>query len=207
MSSQHHRDYSAVAGISAATLHEAAGRRGALPGAIAAVSDRFRLCGPAYPVRCPPGDNLWLHRAVYAAEPGEILVVDVGGGYDFGYWGEVLTRAAIARRLGGLVIDGGVRDRDQLIAAGLPVFSRGLRIQGTVKDPAGAGAIGDPIELGSVTVARGDLVVGDSDGVVVIDAASALAAAAAGRLRDEKEADMMIKLDQGATTLDLLGLR
>ena len=70
--------------LSAATLHEAAGRTGALPSAIKPVSPTFRVWGPAFPVRCPPGDNLWIHRAIYAAEPGDVLVVDVGGGHEFG---------------------------------------------------------------------------------------------------------------------------
>jgi len=189
-----------------ATLHEAAGRTGALPSAIKPLIPGFRLWGPAMPVRCPPGDNLWLHRAVYAAQPGDILVVDVGGGHEFGYWGEILTRAAMARRLGGLVIDGGVRDLDQLVEAGLPVFARAVCIRGTVKDSAGDGAVGEPIVLGDVRVHHRDLVVGDADGVVVIAQATAAQAIEAGRQRDEKEAEMMRRLAAGATTLDLLGL-
>jgi 4-hydroxy-4-methyl-2-oxoglutarate aldolase len=192
--------------LSSATLHEAAGRSGALPSAIKPLSGAFRIWGPALPVRCPPGDNLWIHRAVYAAQPGDVLVVEVGGGYEFGYWGEILTRAALARRLGGLVIDGGVRDLDRLVEAGLPVFARGVCIRGTVKDPGGAGAVGAPIVLGDVPIQRGDLVVGDADGVVVVAQALAAQAIEAGRERDEKEAGMMRQLAAGATTLDLLGL-
>jgi 4-hydroxy-4-methyl-2-oxoglutarate aldolase len=192
--------------LSSATLHEAAGRTGALPAAIKPVSPAFRIWGPALPVRCPPGDNLWIHRAIYAAEPGEVLVVDVGGGLEFGYWGEILTRAAMARKLGGLVIDGGVRDVDRLVEIGLPVFSRTVCIRGTVKDLAGAGAVGEPIVLGDVVVNRGDLVVGDTDGVVVVGQSQARRVIEAGRQRDEKEAEIMRRLDSGATTLDLFGL-
>jgi len=192
--------------LSSATLHEAAGRTGALPSAIKAVSPVFRIWGPALPVRCPPGDNLWIHRAIYAAAPGEILVVDVGGGYEFGYWGEILTCAAMARKLGGLVIDGGVRDLDRLVELGLPVFARTACIRGTVKDLAGAGAVGEPIVVGDVVVRRGDLVVGDTDGVVVVEQSQVVKAVEAGRQRDENEAEIMRRLEGGATTLDLFGL-
>jgi 4-hydroxy-4-methyl-2-oxoglutarate aldolase len=192
--------------LSSATLHEAAGRTGALPAAIKPISPAFRIWGPALPVRCPPGDNFWIHRAIYAAEPAEVLVVDVGGGHEFGYWGEILTRAAMARKLGGLVIDGGVRDLDRLVDLGLPVFSRTVCIRGTVKDPAGAGAVGEPIVLGDVVVHRGDLVLGDADGVVVVAQSQVSQAVQAGRQRDEKEAEIMRRLDGGATTLELFGL-
>jgi 4-hydroxy-4-methyl-2-oxoglutarate aldolase len=192
--------------LSSATLHEAAGRTGALPSAIKPVSPSFRVWGPALPVRCPAGDNLWIHRAIYSAQPGDVLVVDVSGGFEFGYWGEILTRAALARELGGLVIDGGVRDVDRLVELGLPVFARTVCIRGTVKDLAGAGSIGEPLVLGDVVVHRGDLVVGDNDGVVVVAQSQASQAISVARLRDEKEAEMMRRLDAGATTLEMLGL-
>ena len=104
------------------------------------------------------------------------------------------------------MIDGGVRDSDRLVELGLPVFYRGVCIRGTVKDPAGVGAVGESIALGDVVVRRGDLVVGDADGVVVLDKAEAAEVIEAGRRRDEKEADIMRRLKRGETTLDLFGL-
>ena len=113
---------------------------------------------PAFPVHSPPGDNLWLHRAVYAAEPGSVLVVDVGDGVEYGYWGEILVEAALARGLSGLVINGGVRDSRRLITLGWPIFSAGVCIRGTGKNPNGTGSVAAPVVIGDVTVARGDLV-------------------------------------------------
>lgn len=190
---------------SSATLHEAGGRIGVLPSVIKPVEASFRVAGPAYPVRCPAGDNRQLHLAVYDADPCDVLVVDVGDGIDFGYWGEVLSVAAKQRRLGGLVIHGCVRDRDQLAAVGFPVFSAGLCIRGTVKDRPG-GAIGEPIRLDDVLVTRGDLVVGDCDGVVVIPAVDAERVIRAGFDRDDAEAEMMRRLEAGERTLELLNL-
>ena len=80
--------------LSSATVHEAAGRLGALPSVIKPLSPEMHLATRAFPVRIPPGDNLWLHRAVYAATRGEVLVVDTGGGLEYGYWGEILAEAA-----------------------------------------------------------------------------------------------------------------
>jgi regulator of RNase E activity RraA len=103
-----------LAGYPAATVDEAQARVGALPAAIKPVDPRSRICAPAYCVRTTPGNNLMLHRAIYAAPAGSVLVIDVGGpdGYEFGYWGDVMTVAASERGLAGVVIDGGARDAD-----------------------------------------------------------------------------------------------
>ena len=194
-----------VDALSSATVHEAAGRLGALPSAIGPAFAGARVVGPAFPVACPPGDNLWIHRALYAAEPGDVLVVDVGGGTEFGYWGEILSTAAIERGLAGLVINGGVRDRDALAALGLPVFSAGLCIRGTGKHFAGAGSLGAPVRIGEVFVNRGDLVVGDADGVVVIRRADVEAVLESAAEREAKEAELMRRIRAGERTVDLYG--
>ncbi|MEU6371587.1 RraA family protein [Streptomyces sp. NPDC046909] len=194
-----------AATLSSATLHEAAGRIGALPSAIGPAFTGARVVGPAFPVASPPGDNLWIHRAVYAAEPGDVLVVDVGGGTEFGYWGEILSTAALAQDLAGLVINGRVRDRDALADLGLPVFSAGLCIRGTGKDFDATGSLGTPVRIGDVFVERGDLVVGDADGVVVIPKADAEAVRKAGAERDAKETELMRRIRAGERTLDLYG--
>ena len=196
-----------AASYSTATLHEAAGRLGALPSAIKPVAPHFRLCGPAFTVLSPQGDNLWLHRAIYAARPGDILVVDAGGHYESGYWGEIMTHAALQRGLGGVVIDGCVRDGHLLPELGLPVFSRGLCIRGTTKDKQAHGSIDSPITVGDVPVAPGDLVLGDGDGVVVIPQALLPEVLVQARARDEKEAQVIKKLKSGqTTTLELYDL-
>ncbi|WP_322723511.1 RraA family protein [Streptomyces spongiae] len=191
--------------LSAATLHEAAGRIGALPSSIGPAFAGARIAGPAFPVASPPGDNLWIHRAVYAAEPGDVLVVDVGGGTEFGYWGEILSTAALARGLAGLVINGGVRDRDALAELGLPVFSAGLCIRGTGKDLDGAGSLGTSVRIGEVFVDRGDLVAGDADGVVVVPQADTQAVLKTAAEREDKEAELMRRIRAGERTLDLYG--
>src|ERR1700716_3302111 len=96
----------------------------------------MRLCGRALPVSSPPGDNLWLHHAIYAAQRGEVLIVDVGtGGTEYGYWGEVMAIASQMRGIAGLIITGGVRDSLRMFELQFPVFSAAVCIRGTGKNP------------------------------------------------------------------------
>jgi 4-hydroxy-4-methyl-2-oxoglutarate aldolase len=168
-------------GASAAAVHEASGRNGALPSAIKPVRPGSRICGPAFTVDCPAGDNLWLHRAIYAAQPGDVLVAGTRGHTEAGYWGEILSHAALTRGLGGLVIAGGVRDTEPITALSFPVFAANIR--------------------------SGDLIVGDADGVVVVEAAATRAVAAAVRALIATEQDILERLRGGETTLQILGLR
>ena len=189
--------------LTPATLHEAFARKGALPAALKPIAPAMRMAGRALPVRCPAGDNLWIHHALSAAAADDVLVVDVGPGTGYGYWGEIMATAALARGLAGLVISGGVRDSQRLIEMGLPTFARGLSILGTGKNPQGDGSVGDPVRLGDVVIRRGDLIVGDADGLVGIPAREAAAIIEASERRDEAEVAIMEKLRAGATTLDV----
>jgi 4-hydroxy-4-methyl-2-oxoglutarate aldolase len=191
--------------FSSATLHEAAGQTGALPSAIKPLVDSMRVCGPALTVQGAPGDNLWLHRAIAQARSGEVLVVTVGGAHEFGYWGGIMTTASVAHGLGGLVIEGCVRDGDELATSGFPVFSCGRAIRGTTKVVDAAGHVGQPIVVGDITVASGDLVVGDADGVVVLARDSVQDVLAAARAREKKEASIAAALRHGRTTLEVYG--
>jgi 4-hydroxy-4-methyl-2-oxoglutarate aldolase len=192
--------------LSAASLHEASGKQGALPAAIKPLSPAFRLCGWAFPVSSPPADNLWLHRALYEAAAGDVLVVHTGGLSEAGYWGEIMTQAAIQRKLAGLVIDGGVRDSQRLIELAFPIFSRGICIRGTSKDPSGKGSLRAPVQFGDVVVRHGDLVVGDADGVVIIPRESMADVIEKAREREAAEAVILERLSRGERTLDIYHL-
>jgi len=191
-----------LSGLGAATLGESGGDamsphvRAAWPGA--------RLAAPAFTVQCPPGDNLAIHVGVVTAPAGSALVVQVDGIPERGYWGEVLTTAAEARGLAGIVIDAGVRDVDALRRHGFPVFSSCIALRGAVKETGGE--VGGPVRVGDVAVRAGDWVVGDADGVVVIASGALDDVLAAGRTRAEKEEGMFARLRDGATTIELLGL-
>jgi 4-hydroxy-4-methyl-2-oxoglutarate aldolase len=190
---------------STATVHEAMARRGALPSAIKPVDAGMRVCGPAFTVDSPPMDNLLLHHAIYAAKPGDVLIVRVGDHFEAGYWGEIMGVAAQARGLAGLIIDGGVRDSRELAEMGFPTFSRGLCIKGTTKH--GCGALNRPLAIGTVVVEPGDIVLGDVDGVVVVPRAEGPAILEKAIQRVEKEDEIKRQLRAGKTTLEIYGLK
>jgi len=193
-------------GFGAATLHEAFERQGDLPAAIRAASVA-RLAGPALTVSTRPGNNLLIHRALLQARPGEVLVValteQTADGHDFGYWGDILTTAAIEKGIAGLVIDGCVRDIEAIRALGFPVFCRGTAIRGTAK--AAEGEVGGTVRIGAIGIARGDLVVGDADGVVVLPAARVAATLERAAQRETKEGGIIEELKRGRTTMELYG--
>lgn len=190
--------------LGTSTLYEASGlATSSVDPAIHTVWPGASVAGPAYPLECSPGDNLSIHIAMEQAPRGSVLVVSTGG-FVSGYWGEVLTVAAEAAGIVGLVIDGGVRDIAALTARRFPVFTRGICMRGTIK--ASAPSVGQPISFAGTPVAAGDLVVADDDGVLVIPAAHVEETLALGQVRAGKEAKMMDALREGRSTLELMGL-
>jgi 4-hydroxy-4-methyl-2-oxoglutarate aldolase len=192
-----------AAKLPSATIHEAMGRKGALPAILKPVAAGMMICGPAATVVAKPFNNINIHRAIYLAKPGDVLVVDVGGGYEAGYFGEIMAHACQTRKLGGLVIDGCVRDADLLEEIGFPVFARGLAIQGTTKEEGGS--VFEPIKIGAVDIAPGDVIVGDRDGVVAVPLGQLKEALDASEAREEKEAGVIEQLKAGASTIELYG--
>ena len=187
-----------------ATLFEAAGRKGNVDPAIRPAWHGAKVCGRAITVECPPCDNLMLHIAVANAKPGAIIVATVGGFLLAGAWGEILTEAALACGVAGLVIDGAVRDIDAIEALRFPVFSRGLAIGSCTKERPGK--LDVPIQLGGAAVRPGDLVVGNADGLVVVEQGRIEEVYQAAVERRKRESEIITKLRQGRTTLELLGL-
>lgn len=206
----HTTAYPAVGGRghSAATLYEAVQKVGhrdacAVDPQIRPSWCGARLAGPAFTVQGAGGDNLALHFAVVSAPAGCVLVVDAGGA-TFGHWGEVLAVAAQQRQITGLVIDGGVRDTDDLKRLNFPVFSRNDSIRGTRKLFAGMFGVG--IDVGGITVHTGDLIVGDADGVVAIPQAHLAEVLDEADRRVTDEHRIVDALRGGSSTLELYGL-
>ena len=194
-----------AAKISAATMHEAAGKIGAIPSYLKPIAKGMKICGRAYPVKGPSGCNLWLHRALAKAEPGDVLIADVGDNPEFGYWGDVMGTSAMARGIVGLVIDGCVRDADELEEMGFPVFSSGRCIRGTEKLFDGAGSLAEPITIGEITINHGDLVLGDEDGLVIIPADQVENGIQKSIERETKEDATKERLKTGETSMEIYG--
>jgi len=184
-----------------ATVHETAGRIGALSSAIKPIAEGMKLSGPAFPFRLKPGDNLAIHEAIYAAPAGSVLVMDAFDFLEAGPFGEILAVAAQVRGIAGLVTSGSVRDRDAIAARGFPVFAKGLCVKGTEK--LVPGKFGVPVVVDGVMVNPGDWVLGDADGVVVIPAADAPRILQQSIEREAKEQSIMDRIRAGARTLDV----
>lgn len=157
--------------VSTPIANDCYGRRNIMDAAIKPVNKGLRICGRAVTVLMPPDENLMLHAALHAAEPGDIIVASTSNDHFSGVWGELMSRAAISRGLGGLVLDGMCRDSDWIVESGFPVFSRGTCARGSQK--SGPGHVNIPIACGNVVVNHGDIIIGDDDGVMVIPAADA----------------------------------
>ncbi|MGM9425490.1 RraA family protein [Hydrogenophaga sp. MI9] len=143
------------------------GRRGALHGRIQALRPRMKLAGPAFTVEVRPGDNLMIHAAMALAKPGDVLVIDGKGDQTSALMGTIMMTACRQLGLAGVVVDGAVRDSLEIDEMDYPVFSVGTNPNGPTKN--NGGRIGHPISIGGVTVHPGDFVIGDGDGVVVVE--------------------------------------
>jgi 4-hydroxy-4-methyl-2-oxoglutarate aldolase len=196
---------SAMREQSATTVYEAAGQQGALDHSIRPIAPGMRLCGSALTLRCQPADNLTLHAAIALAQPGDVIVADVGDCLEAGHWGEITTVAAQARGVAGLVINGGVRDVAPIARRGFAVFAPAISMKATVK--ATPGLINHPIVCGGAAIHPGDLVLADDDGIVVVAHALVAQVLEAARQREEREAEVMRRLEAGELTLDVLGFR
>jgi len=195
----------AYAEQAAATVYESNDQSGAMDHTIRPLAWGQHACGSALTVRCHPGDNIMLHAALAIAQPGDVIVADVGGLLDAGYWGEITTVAAQARGVAGLVIGGGVRDREAIVKHGFPVWSAAICMRATVK--RASKGLNSPVTVGGVTVHAGDLVLADDDGVVVIARERLRQVLDKTLAKETTEAGVMARLKEGELTIDLLGFR
>ncbi len=191
-----------LSALGAATVTESGAR--AMSDTIRPVWPGARVVGPAIPVTCTPGDNLALHVALAEAPAGSVIVANVGDIPDLGYWGEILSTAAVARGILGVVLDGGVRDVNALEAMKFPAFSATIALRGTSR--LRSGTVGGTATVGEALVEFGDWVVADVDGVAIVPSASVEDVIAAGRARAQQESRYIEQLKAGRTTIEILGL-
>lgn len=197
-------DIEALARFSPATIHEAQGRRGALSSRLKPVDYRMKLCGPAFTVKSSPRDNIMLQLAINYARPGDIIVVSAGEYEEAGSFGDVLANACLAKGIGGLVTDTGVRDTLQLRELGLPVFSLSTCIKGTVKETLGT--TNDSIIVGGEIIHPGDVIVGDADGLVVVRRDEVADVAKLSQAREDAEAGYIAAYKAGKSVVEVSNL-
>ena len=184
-----------AAQFQAAILADVAGRRGTLNGRIRALSPSMKLAGPAFTVEVRPGDNLMIHAAMALAKPGDVIVVDGKGDTTCALMGTIMMTGCKQTGIAGVILDSAVRDSEEIIEMGYPVFSVGTNPNGPTKFVPGR--IGHPVSVGGISINPGDLIVGDADGVVVIEREKAPAMLALAQKKVDDETKRIAQIKKG----------
>lgn len=198
-------DMSQFAGYGVATIYEAAGRAGLIDIPLHQIISGSRVAGPARTVRCGQSDNLMVHAVLDQVQPGEVLVLTMPEPEPVALIGELLATQALVHQVAAILVDAAARDTEELRALGLPIWARWIRVRSATK--AQVGAINDRVVVGGAHITAGDIVVLDGDGACVVAAERAEHVLAAAAERQARETALRAKLEQGALTYDLHGLR
>jgi 4-hydroxy-4-methyl-2-oxoglutarate aldolase len=196
---------SELARLGAATVYEAGGRQGLIDVELRRLVPGSRACGPARIARCGQDDNLMVHAAMAALQPGEVLVLVMPEPAPVALLGDLLATQAQVRGAAAVLVDAAVRDSEELAALGLPVWARWIRSRGATKTEVGE--LDVPVTVGGQEIRPGDLVVLDGDGATVVAAERAEEVLEASRAREAKEAVKREKLRSGLLSYELDGLR
>jgi 4-hydroxy-4-methyl-2-oxoglutarate aldolase len=194
-----------LARLGSATVYEASGREGLVDLELHQLIPGSRAGGPARTVRCGQGDNLMVHAVVDRAQPGDVLVLTMPEPEPVALIGELLATQARERGVAALLVDGAVRDSEDLRELGLPIWARWIRVKGATK--TAVGAIDEPVEVGGAEIRPGDHVVLDVDGAVVVRQERVDDVLAAARERADYEREKRARLEAGALSYDLDNLR
>ena len=197
--------FAALAQLGTATVHEAAARSPVVDADLIQVVPGSRAAGPARTVRCGQNDNLMVHAAIAEAQPGEVLVLTMPEPAPIALIGELIATQAKTSGVAAILVDGAVRDLDELRELGLPVWARFVRVSGAEKQVRGE--IGGTVQVGGATIRQGDVVVLDADGAVVVERERVDEVLAAAQERFERENEKRPKLQAGVFSYDLDGLR
>lgn len=190
--------------LGVATTYEASGREGLVAGALVRIVPGARAAGPARTALCGVNDNLAVHRMLATVLPGEVVVLATPEPRGVALVGGLLASQAKARGAAALLVDGSVRDVDELVALGLPVWARSVCAAGGAKEIPGE--LDVRVTVGGVTVEPGDVVVLDGDGAVVVPRVRREEVLTAAEARFAYEQEVQLRLEAGESTLEAMGL-
>ena len=188
--------------VSTANLSDAMHRGGYLKG-LNIITPGVKMCGKAFTVRTYPGDWAKPVEAIDRAEEGQVIVIDCGG-VGPSIWGELATHGAVQKKIAGVVIDGAIRDTEEIRKLKFPAFSK--LISSSAGEPKGFGEIGVPVNISGVKVFSGDFIVADDDGVVVIPEQKIVEVANRAMGILEMENRLRKEIDEGSTLAKVMEL-
>jgi 4-hydroxy-4-methyl-2-oxoglutarate aldolase len=194
----------ALGRLGTSTVYEAAGKIGDMGPAIRQIVPGTRFAGIAVTVRVWPGDTLAVLHAIDAAPPGSVIVVDAGGTDRAAVWGGTSSLSSVARGIRACVTNGSVRDVDEMIELRFPVYAAAVSPRGTLKNHPGWRGI--PISVGDCVVNNGDIVIGDSDGVLVVPAGNAAEILTRAEVQDGKQRERDARARGGESLAAIIGL-
>ncbi len=194
-----------LARLGTATVYEAAGRTGLIDIPLHRIVPGSRAAGRARTVRCGQGDNLMVHAVMERVEPGDVVVLSMPEPAPVALVGELLATQAKVAGAAAMLVDASVRDVEELIELGLPIWAHYIRVRGATKTSVGSMDV--PVLVGGATIHPGDVVVLDADGAAVVEQARTQEVLERSRTRLEREAHMRTRLQAGELSFDIHGLR
>jgi len=191
--------------LGVATVYEASGREGLIDVPLIQLLPGSRVAGPARIARCGQDDNLMVHAVIEQIQPGEVLVLTMPEPAPVALIGELLATQVKVKNATGILVDAAVRDVEELVKLGLPIWTRFIRVKGATKNKIGE--LNVTVSVGGAQISPADIVVLDVDGGVCVKQERIGEVLQASEARFEKEVRMREKLEAGEISYDLHGLR
>jgi len=198
-------DLTRLSELGVATVYEASGREGLIDTPLIQLIPNSRVAGLARTALCGQDDNLMVHAVIEQIQPGEVLVLSMPEPTPVALIGELLATQVKVRKAAGILVDASVRDVNELIELGLPIWTRFIRVRGATKTKVGE--LNVPVTVGGTQIATGDVAVMDIDGAVCVKRERMEYVLKASEERSVKEAVLRKKLLEGQISYDLHGLR
>ena len=192
------------ANLPTSIVSDAQGRNNTMDAAIKPLKNNWKITGSAITVKAMVGNNLGVHQALNYAQEGDIIVVDGNNYNNIALWGGIMTEIAVEKKIGGLIVDGSIRDVDKALDHDFPIFCRGISPRGPHK--GWGDDVNVPISCGGVPVLPGDIIIGDSDGVVVIHKKFVAFVLKRAKEKTLLEENWIQQIKNGKTTLEAIGL-
>lgn len=191
--------------LGVATVYEASGREGLIDVSLIQLLPGSRVAGPARTVLCGQDDNLMVHAVIEQIQPGEVLMLTMPEPAPVALVGELLATQVKVRRAAGILVDAAVRDMEELVELGLPIWARFIRVRGASKTKIGE--LNVTVSVGGAQISPGDILIMDADGAVCVRKERVAEVLKTSDARFEKEARLREKLAAGEISYDLHGLR